>query len=181
MRKNHNINLLPPRLQQQRRRQTLICVLAAAQVVVFLLLGGIFLHMRGAENRLQARSAALTTHIAAIIQTLPETNDTPNEVEQAEFEWVQTLQSLPPGFDYAWLQTILDSIPQNSTLLSLEFDGISLVVTAMASGFDVITEHISILDADGLFETTHLGATQRLDNGQTRYTLQLTPMATTHG
>ena len=156
----------------------MFCILAAAQVVVLLLLGGIFLHMRGQENRLQARSLALAAQIDAIDRTPFEVNNNAlNEATQLETLWAQVESTLPPEFDPAWLQAVLDTVPQRNSILTFEFAGDAIVLTALAENFDAITEHQQALDAFGLFIDIHLGATQRLDSGHTRYTMRLTPLA----
>jgi len=174
MRRSHNINLLPPQLQQQRRRLKMLCILAAAQVVVFLLLGGALLHLRGQENRLHERSQVLATQINAFDRTPIEfTDNTPDESPPLEALWPHI--ELPLGFDPAWLQAILDTVPPHNSLLTLEFDGDDIVLNALAESFDAITQHQQFLEAAGFFSNIHLGATQRLDSGQTRYTLRLIP------
>jgi len=172
-----NINLLPPQLQQQRHRRFVFYVLAVVQVIIFLVLGGVFLHMRGAENRLHARSYALTAQIAALV--LPENNaeNSQNETvaELAETAWLYIVNALPSGFDPAWLEVILDTVPQWNLLLSLDFNGAIIMLTALAESFDAVSKHQQALVAVGLFEAVQLGATQRTDDGLTRFTLRLIP------
>jgi len=176
MRKNHSINLLPPRLQQQRRRHKLLCIMAAAQVVVFLLLGGTFIHLRGTESRLLDYSAALTARIDLIDLPLEIGSTTQSDAAQMDLTWAQVEPLLPQGFDPAWLQAILGAVPPDVSLSILNFDGAYIVLTALADNMGAISEHQRLLHNTGLFEGAHIGATQRLDTEQTRYTLRLLPL-----
>jgi len=178
MPKKHSINLLPPRIQQQRHRRQLFLAFAVAQVVVFLLLGGAFFIMRRQENQLREHSQSLAAQINAIDRSAADTPVEPTQdtTESIYLAWARVEEGFAPGFDPLWLQQVLDAVPSGITLSSMDFDGTYINITALADDFGAIAAHQQLLNEANWLEAVHLGATQRQQDGQARFTLRLLPL-----
>lgn len=147
--------------------------MAAVQVVIFLLLGGLIFILQKIEGNALDYSMSLTRQIDEANQHFISIADA-NEYEELYNLAAQFIETqYPVVFDPEWLVVIIENVPKGVQLVSLDFSGIDLILSAIADDITDIGTHQQILSETGVFEPVLFGEITRQEDGRVRYFLRL--------
>jgi Tfp pilus assembly protein PilN len=168
------INLFPPEIQQRQRRRKILHLLAAAQVAVILLLLGAVFILQAVERQARGHSTQLATQLAEADRAPMEAAEALRAMEDRGLLVNQILDThMSDIFNPEWLIAVLEATPPTVRLLSFDFTGEAIVLTAIANDLPDIGTHQRQLNNAETFESVLLGQVERLEDEGVRYQLRL--------
>jgi len=159
-----HINLLPPSAQSAKNFRKRVKILLLAQVGIFLLIAAGVFRLINAERDVWPEATALSERVAALA---------PAAEEAARANAIREIfaDALPVVFDGEWLDLLLLAIPDEVTLIRIDYNQGDMLITAETADINIIETHRANMAQ--IFTYVRQGRITRIDEGLYAYEIRV--------
>jgi hypothetical protein len=157
------IDLLPPSVRKIKSRRKEIKIFVCAQIIIFFALGFFIFYLNALERRVLDSQDA--NEFSALAEELRVAR------ESALIDGL-IAQNLPAAFEKEWLNSILDTVPENASLARVDYNRGEITVSGVAEDLNAVEIHRQNMEK--IFTYVRSGRINRAD-GVYLYEMRVSP------